>query len=123
MDHDIGGVENVIPVRDVLNVDEINNAAVNESVQNIAGAATYDKAKTNILKALNVFAKPQIERQPTQYTNIKERKKPPGPLCQAKYASIVSYVRKVNEGIKLYRTIDCDGGVYPNANSLRQQQC
>ena len=32
MDHDIGGIKNIVPVRDVLYVDKVDHTAIHEAV-------------------------------------------------------------------------------------------
>ena len=60
VNHDISGIEYVVPIGDMLDVDEVDHAAIHESIQYIAGAATDYEAEADILIALDRCAKPEI---------------------------------------------------------------
>ena len=60
MDHDIGSIEYIVPVGNVLNVDKVDHAAIYKSIQYVTGPATDDEAETDILIAFDRRAKPEI---------------------------------------------------------------
>jgi len=60
VDHDIGSIEYIVPVGDVLYVDEVDHAAIHKSIQYIAGPATDDEAEADILIALDCGTEPEI---------------------------------------------------------------
>ena len=53
MNHHIGDIKNVMPKWDVLNINEINYAAVNKSVKNVTAASADHKPETEILIRLH----------------------------------------------------------------------
>lgn len=53
MDHDIGSIENVMPIGNVLDVDKIYHATVDKTVKDIACTTANDEAKTNIFITLD----------------------------------------------------------------------
>lgn len=61
MDHNVGCIEYIIPVGNVLDVDEIDYATIDQSIQNVAGATANDKAKAHILIALDGFTQGKID--------------------------------------------------------------
>jgi len=48
VNHDIGSIEHVMPIGNVLNIDEIDHATIDKTVKDIAGTPANDKTKTNI---------------------------------------------------------------------------
>ncbi len=60
MDHDIGGIEYIVPIGDVLYVDEVDHTAIYKAIQYVAGTATNYEAEANILMALYRGAEPEI---------------------------------------------------------------
>ena len=61
MDHDISGIEYIIPIGNMLYVDKVDNATVYESIQYIAGSTPDYEAEANILIALDWGAEPEID--------------------------------------------------------------
>ena len=49
MNHDIRCIEDIVPVRNMLDIDEVDYATVNKPIQNITGATSDHETKTDIL--------------------------------------------------------------------------
>lgn len=60
MDHDIGSIENVVPRRDVLDVDEINHAAIQQPIHNVAATTTGNESEADIFVGLYFFTAKQV---------------------------------------------------------------
>ena len=52
MDHDIGGIEYIVPVGNMLDVDKVDHTAVDKSIEYVAGAAADDETKADVFVAL-----------------------------------------------------------------------
>ena len=63
MYHYIGSIEYVVPEGNMLDIDEIDDAAIDEAVQDIADASTSDEAEADIFMALNSATSPQVNNQ------------------------------------------------------------
>jgi len=62
MYHHVGGIKDIVPVRDVLNVDKVDDAAVNQAIDNIAATSPYNETETDKFIALHRIAEPQVSR-------------------------------------------------------------
>ena len=60
MHHHVRGVKHVIPVRDMLDIDEVNYAAVDKSIEDITGTTTDKKTEANKFVAPHRISIPQI---------------------------------------------------------------
>ena len=60
MDHDIGCIEYVVPVGNVLDVDKVDHAAIHKSIKYIAGPATDYETEADILITLDCGTEPEI---------------------------------------------------------------
>ena len=101
VDHDVGRVEYIMPEWDLLNINKINNAAVDQSICNIAGAASDHKPKTDVLIAFEGRIDYQVGRDTQQQADTDQAKKPSGPLRQSKNAPEISQMREMNKPAQL----------------------
>lgn len=56
MNHDVSGVEDIVPEGDVLHIDKVDDTAIDEAVGYVAGATAYHEAETDVFITLNVLA-------------------------------------------------------------------
>ena len=77
MDHDIGGVEYVVPVRDMLDINEIDNAAVEQAIEYVAGSATNNETEAYVFIALQVPTQPQVRNHTAQNGDTHQSEQPP----------------------------------------------
>ena len=119
MHHDVGCVEYVVPIRDVLNIDEVDDASVDESVQDVAGASANDECEADVFIVLNGLAKPQVSHNCTQQADAYQAKNPTHPLGKPKHTAVVANVGEVDQAIQFDRGILRNSVVNPIANQLR----
>jgi len=74
MHHHIGGIEYIVPVGNMLYVDKIDDTAVDEAVEDIAGAATDNEAEANVFKFLDRLSQPEITDNSDKQTNADSAK-------------------------------------------------
>ena len=60
MDHDIGSIEYVVPVGNVLDVNKVDHASIHKSIKYIAGPATDYETEADILITLDCRTEPEI---------------------------------------------------------------
>ena len=101
MDHDVGRVEYIMPEGDLLNINKINDAAVDQSIGDIAGAASDHKPKADVLIAFEGRIDYQVGRDAHQQADTDQAEKPSGPLRQSKDASEISQMREMNKPAQL----------------------
>jgi hypothetical protein len=58
MHHDIGSIKYIIPIGDMLDVDEVNDTAIDQPIKNITAATADYKSKADIFMPLHILAKP-----------------------------------------------------------------
>ena len=122
MDHDVGRVEYIMPEGDLLNINKINDAAVDQSIGDIAGAASDYKPKADVLIAFEGRIDYQVGRDAHQQADTDQAEKPSGPLRQSKNASEISQMREMNKPAQLQRCVLRNGVVDPKTDCLTQQQ-
>ena len=113
MDHDVGSVEHIMPEWNLLNINKIDDAAVYQSIGNIAGSASDHKSKADVLIAFKCWSEDEVGRDTQQQADTDQAKKPSGTLRQSKNASEISQMRKMNEPTQLQRRVLRDGVVDP----------
>lgn len=116
MDHDIGGIEYIVPIRDVLYVDEVDHTAIHNSIQYVAGAATDYEAKADILIAIDHWTKPEIGAYADQKRDANHSKYPAHPLQHTKHTAIITNVSEVDQSVPLDRRVLCNRAIYPVPN-------
>lgn len=116
MDHHIGGIEYIVPIGDVLYVDEVDHTAIHNSIQYVAGAATDYKAKADILIAIDHWAKPEIGAYAYQKRDANHSKYPAHPLQHAKHTAMITDVSEVDQRVPLDRRVLCNCAIYPVPN-------
>lgn len=116
MDHDIGGIEYIVPVGDVLYVDKVDYTAIYEPIQNITGTTTDYEAEANILIALDRWTKPEIGAHTDQQSDANRGEYPAHSLQHAKHAAMIADMSEVNQAVPLYRCVLLNRAVYPVPN-------
>lgn len=111
MHHDVCSVEDVMPVGDALHIDEVNDTSVKQAVQNVAAAASDDKAKAKIFVGLHVASTPQIHYQGADQQQAEESEDPAVPLEHAKHASHIAYMREVHKAAPFDAAAQWDAGI------------
>lgn len=99
MYHHVSGVENVVPVGDVLHVDEVDNTAVQQSVHDIAGAATGNKTEADEFVGPDMPALQQIYDQSDDQQAADQCKYPALALEYPEYTSQIANVCEVQEAV------------------------
>lgn len=122
MDHDIGSIEYVVPVGDMLDVDKVDHASIYKPIQYIAGAATDYETEANILIAFYSGTEPKIGAYAYQKRNANRSKYRAHPLQHAKHSAMIADMSEVNQAAPLYRCVLRYCAVYPVADDLRQGQ-
>ena len=92
MEHYVSHIEDVMPIWDLLYVNEIDNTAVDDPVENIACSTAYDEAKEDIFDWANSAALDQIQYQPSQQDQAERCKDPSAPLKHPKHSAHISDV-------------------------------
>jgi len=118
MNHYIGGIEYVVPVGDVLNVDKVNHTTIHESIQYIAGPAADYESEADILIALDCGTEPEIGAYADQKRDANRGKYRAHSLQHAKYTAMIANMSEVNQAAPLYRCALRYRAVYPVANDL-----
>lgn len=103
MDHDVCCVEDVMPVGNMLDVYEVHHAAINQSVEDVAAAASSDKTEANVLIGFNTGAAQQVEHQSADQYNTEECKEPPSALEHPEYPTHIANMSQVHEGGPFHR--------------------
>ena len=75
MDHDVGSVEHIMPEWDLLNINKIDDAAVYQSIGNIAGSASDHKSKADVLIAFKCWTEDEVGRDAQQQADTDQAKK------------------------------------------------
>lgn len=122
MDHHVCGIEDVVPERDVLYVDEIDDAAVDQSIQHIASPSADDEAETDVLMRFDVAASPQVNHQCADEQQAEQAEDPAMALEHSEDAPHVANVREVNEGAPLHAAAQRNARIDQVAAKLRQDQ-
>lgn len=60
MNHDIGSIKYIVPIRNMLYVDKVDNTAIHEPIQNVTCTSTDYEAEADILVALDRWTKPEV---------------------------------------------------------------
>ena len=55
MNQGIGSVKNITPIRYMLYINKIDNAAINKSIKDVAATCADDKTKAQVLISLKAF--------------------------------------------------------------------
>lgn len=95
--HYIGCIKYVVPERYVLDVNEVDNAAIYQAIYNIAGPATDDKPKADIFVALNRFAECEIEADNTEQRHTQKTEEHTHTLEHTEDAAVISHVCEMDE--------------------------
>ena len=119
MHHHVGGIEHIVPVGNVLDVDEINHTAIDEAIQNIAGATAYDKTKTDIFIALNSAAEPEIAGDSHEQANTDQAEYPAHALQHSEHTAVIAHMGEVNQAVQLDRRIRGNSAIDPVTDQLR----
>ena len=122
MYHDVGGIEYVVPIGNVLNVDEVDDAAVNEPIEDITGTSADDKTKTDKLVALYQLTEPQISDDCRQQADADKPKQPALTLKQAEDTPVIPYMGEMNQTVQLQCRIERNSVVHPIPDGLGKQQ-
>ena len=122
VNHDIGGIEDVIPEGDVLYIDEVDDAAIDESVGDITGTAAYYEAEADVFIALQVLAEPEIGADPQKQADTDHAEQPARPLCQPEYTAEIADVGEMHEAADFECRILGNIIVHPVTNRLGKQQ-
>ncbi len=101
MDHDIGSIEYVVPVGDMLNVDKVDHATIHKSIQDVAGPSADDEAEANILIALDRRTDPEIGAYAYQKCDANRGKHPAHSLQHAKHTAMITDMSEVNHATPL----------------------
>ena len=99
MDHDVGGIEYVMPIGDMLYVDKVDYAAIHEPVHYIAGATPDYESETDIFIAFNSRAQPQVCAHGDQQADANDCEQSAHSLEHAKHAAVIADMREMNQAI------------------------
>ena len=108
MDHDIGGIEYIVPIGDVLYVDEVDHTAIYKAIQYVAGTATNYEAEADILIALECWAIPEIDAYADQERNANHSKYPAHSLHHAKHTAIIADVSEMDQAVPFDCRVLCN---------------
>lgn len=122
MDEDIGGIENVIPMRDSLQIDEIHHRSAQNAIQHVRRATADDEAKEKELDPFRRLALEEKNGACHQNRTGKQGKDHAMPWKRAKSAPDVTYVRDKQEGIDYMCLPDRQIGVHQIAADLGNDQ-
>lgn len=92
----------------MLNVDEVDDAAVQETVENIAGTTTHYKTETDVLDARQIVGKPEIGADCGEQGDTDQPEQPAHTLGQAEDAAKIANMGEVDERINLDGRIQVD---------------
>jgi len=115
MHHDVSRIENVIPVGNMLNVDVIDHAAMDQPVEYVAQSPTDNETETDILQALNCRTQYQVGGYAREQSQTQKREQPPHTLSQTENPAMIANVGEVNETIDLPGLSLGEVGIYPDA--------
>lgn len=118
MDHDIGCIEYVVPVGNVLDVNKVDHASIHKSIKYIAGPATDYETEADIFIAFDRRTDPEIGAYAYQERDANHGKYPAHPLQHAKNTAMIADMSEVNQAAPLYRCVLRYRAVYPVANDL-----
>ena len=119
VDHDVGGIEDIVPVRNMLNIDEVDDTAVNNAVENIAEARANDEAETNVLVKLGVFLAHQVDDDAAQYDGARNGDQPAHAMEQAEGRAEIPRMGEIYEGVQGVGLVDLKVSVDQIAACLR----
>jgi len=119
MNHDIGGIEYIVPVGNMLDIDKVDHTAVNKSIEYVAGAATDYETEADVFVAHYRWAKPEIDANAQQKRDTDHRENSTHALQHAEHAAVVANMGEVNQAVQFYGGILRDSAVHPVANKLR----
>src|SRR5579872_1240706 len=84
MNQHIREIENIVPVGDALNVDEVNNSMVENAVADIAHACSDDDSETEAIKKIRGLVGENVNRYSGQNRAAEYREKRAVPRKHAK---------------------------------------
>ena len=122
MDHHIGEIEDVVPPRNMLQINIVDHAAVKQPVEYIAESAAGDKTETDVLEAGDVFGQQQPGGDAAEQRQTQQAEQPALALQQTENATVVADMREVDELVPAQRAVDGNMAVDPPAQPLRQSQ-
>lgn len=122
MHHDVRRVEYVMPEWNALHVDEIDDAAIQQSIQDIAPAASDDKSEAKVFVGLHIAAPPQVHHQGADQQKAEESEYPAMPLEHAKDAPHIADMREVNDAAPLDAAAQWNAGIDQMTAKLRNGQ-
>ncbi len=121
MDEHIGGIEDIRPMRDALNIDEIDDGTTQNTIQHIRGTATDDETEEYVLIPLRGLTLAAQEKHGTDDNDHSRQ--------QAKYdgvtrkcaegAAEIADVGQVEEAVDDMRLPDRQAGIDKVAADLR----
>ena len=116
MDHDIGCIEYIVPVGNMLDVDKVDHAAIDKPIEYVAGAATDDETEADVFVAHYRWAKPEIGANAQQKRDTDHRENSTHALQHAEHAAVVANMGEVNKAIQLDGGVLRDSAIYPIAD-------
>ncbi len=118
VNHHICRIENVMPIGNLLDIDEIDHAAVQQSVKNIAATTTDYKAEADVFVGLDFAASPQVNNQCADQQQTERTEYPAMTLKHPEYSPHVANVREVDEGTPFHARAQWDVRIYQIAADL-----
>ncbi len=103
MHHDVCCVEDVMPVGNVLDIDEVHHAAIDQPVEDITATPTSDESEAYILVGPDTVAAQQVKHQSAYQYNTEECKEPASALEHPEYPPHIANMGKVHEGGPFHR--------------------
>ena len=92
----------------MLDIDEIDHTAVQQSVNNIAATTTDYKAEADEFVGLDIAASPQVKNQCADQQQAERTEYPAMTLEHPEYSPHVANVREVDEGTPLHARAQWD---------------